>query len=196
MHGMINRGLQGFVHDYYGAKKWEEVCVAANLPFYSFETLVQYDDDVTSRLLETLCVILDRSKHDILEDFGTYVVTDERLLGIRRLLRFGGETYVDFLMSLEDVSARFKVAMPFLQAPTLTVEERTDKDYSVHYEYCKPGYGPVLLGLLRAMADDYEALVTIDHCEKLKGPVQRDRFDVRLHEKRWQRPLQIRRMVV
>lgn len=196
MHGMINRGLQSFVHDYYGARKWEETCVAADLPFYSFETLVHYHDDVTKRLLETLSVVLDRAKEDILEDFGTYVVTDERFLGIRRLLRFGGENYVDFLMSLEDVSARFKVAMPFLQVPSLMLEDQPDNVYSVHYEYTLPGYGPVLLGLLRAMADDYGALVTIEHHEKLKGPVQRERFDIRVHEGRWQRPSQIRRMVV
>lgn len=196
MHGMINRGLQSFVHDYYGAEKWEETCVAANLPFYSFETLVHYGDDVTRRLLETLSVVLDRAKEDILEDFGTYIVTDERLSGIRRLLRFDGETYVDFLMSLEDFSARLMIVVPFLQVPKLTLDQRPDNVYAVHYEYALPGYGAVLLGLLRAMADDYGALVTIEHHSKLKGPVQRDRFDVRLHEERWQRPSEIRRMVV
>lgn len=195
MHGMINRGLQSFVHDYYGARKWEEACIAADLPFYSFETLVHYEDDVTRRLLETLSVVLDRKKDDILEDFGTYVVTDKRLSGIRRLLRFGGETYVDFLMSLEDFSARFKVAMPFLEVPKLTLETRPDNVYVVRYEYARPGYGPVMLGLLRAMADDYGTLVTIEHRSKLKGPVQCDRFDIRLHEARWPRPAEIRRMV-
>jgi hypothetical protein len=196
MHGMINRGLQSFVHDYYGARKWEETCATANLPFYSFETLVLYEDDVTRRLLETLSVVLDRTKEDILEDFGTYVVTDERFQGIRRLLRFGGESYLDFLRSLEDLSARLKVAMPFLPAPNLALEELPDDVYSVHHEYSLPGYGPVLLGILRAMADDYGALVTIEHHVKLKGPVQRDRFDIRLHEECWQHPSRIWRMVV
>lgn len=196
MHGMINRGLQSFVHDYYGARKWEETCVAADLPFYSFETLVQYDDDITTRLLKTLSVVLDRSQADILEDFGTYVVTDERLSGIRRLLRFSGETYVDFLMSLEDFSARLMVAMPFLEVPKLSLEPRSDNIYAVHYEYSLPDYGPVILGLLRAMADDYGALVTIEHYSKSKGAIQRDRFDIRLLEPCWQRQTEIRRMVV
>lgn len=196
MHGFINRGLQSFVHDFYGARKWEETCVAANFPFYSFETLVHYENDVTKRLLETLSVVLERTSEEILEDFGTYVVTDERLSGIRRLLRFGGETYVDFLMSLEDFSARFKVSMPFLEVPKLHLEARPGNLYAVHCEYAMPGYAPVLLGLLRAMADDYGALVTIEHHTKLKGPVQRDRFDIRLHEERWQRPAEIRRLVV
>ena len=196
MHGMINRGLQSFVHDYYGAKKWEETCVAANLPFYSFETLVYYEDDVSKRLLEALSVVLDRAKEDILEDLGTYIVTDEQLSGIRRLLKFGGETYEDFLMSLDDFSARLKVAMPFLQVPTLTLDQLSDDVYAVHYEYTFAGYGPVLLGLLRAMADDYGALVTIEHYSKSKGPVQRDRFDIKVHQEHWQNPSKIRRMVV
>jgi hypothetical protein len=196
MHGMINRGLQSFVHDYYGAGKWEETCVVADLPFYSFESLVHYQDDVTKRLLETLCVVLERNKDEILEDFGTYIVTEERLSGIRRLLRFGGDSYVDFLMSLEDFSARLKVVLPFLEVPRLTVEPRPENVHCVHYEYAVPGYGPVLLGLLRAMADDYGVLVTIDHHSRSKGPIQRDRFDIKLHDELWQRPAGLRKMVV
>lgn len=196
MHGMINRGLQSFVHDYYGSAKWEQTCVAADLPFFSFESLVQYEDDISKRLLETLSVILDRDRDDILEDFGTYLVTDERLSGIRRLLRFGGETYADFLMSLEDFSARLKVVLPFLQVPTLTVEPRPGNIHSVHYDYAAPGYGPVLLGLLRAMADDYGTLVTIERHPVSSGPVQRERFDINLHKECWQRPAEIRRMAV
>ena len=196
MHGMINRGLQSFVHDYYGARKWEEICVAADLPFFSFESMLQYDDAVTRRMLETLSVVLDRHKEDILEDFGTYVVTDKRMSSIRRLLRFGGETYAEFLLSLEDVHARLKVAMPVLAVPKLGLELREEGAFVVHYEFTYPGYGCVLLGLLRAMADDYGALVIIEHHSRSKGAIERDRFEIRLLDPQWQKRAEIRRLVV
>ena len=158
--------------------------------------MVYYEDDVSKRLLETLSVVLDLAKEDILEDLGTYIVTDEQLGGIRRLLKFGGETYVDFLMSLDDFSARLKIAMPFLQVPTLTLDQRSDDVYSVHYEYTFSGYGSGLLGRLRGKGDDLGGLVNVRHYSKLKGPVQRDRFDIRVHQEYWQNPSKIRRIVV
>jgi hypothetical protein len=192
---MLNRGLQGFVHDFYGSDRWEEACLAADLPFFSFESMLHYDDDLTSRLLETLSIVLDRSKSEILEDFGTYVVSHEDLVPIRRLLRFGGETFVDFLHSLDDVHARMKVAMPNLEVPKLSLEVRGDDRFVVHYEFTKPGYGAVILGILRGMADDYGTLVTIEQISKSKGPLDREKMDIRLVDVRWRRTAEIRKMV-
>ncbi len=195
MHRMLNRGLQNFVHDFYGANRWEEACLAADLSFYSFESMLHYDDDLTARLLETLSIVLDRSKSDILEDFGTYVVSHENLAPIRGLLRFGGATFVDFLHSLDDVHSRMKVAMPTLEVPKLSLEVREKELYSVHYEFSKPGYWPVILGVLRGMADDYGTLVTIDKVSKTQGTLDRARMDIRLVDARWRRTAHIRRMV-
>jgi hypothetical protein len=192
---MLNRGLQNFVHDFYGSNRWEEACIAADLPFFSFESMLHYDDELTARLLETLSVVLERSKAEILEDFGTYVVSHENLASVRSLLRFGGETFVDFLHSLDDVHARMKIAMPMLEVPKLTLESRGVDLYSVHYEFSKPGYGAVILGVLRGMADDYGTLVTIDKVASSNGERDRARLDVRLVDARWRRTAQIRRMV-
>ena len=90
MHGMINRGLQHYVSSIFGPEVWETTCAEARLSFFNFETMLEYDDETTGRVLVALSQVLKRPTAEVLEDFGTYVVSEGELSPIRRLLRFGG----------------------------------------------------------------------------------------------------------
>lgn len=163
MHGLINRSIQRFLRDTYGAPLWLDVAAAADLPFTEFESMLTYEDALTGRVLAAAARRLDKTPEMLLEDIGTYLVSDPRNEGLRRLLRFAGIGYEDFLHSLDDLPDRARLAVPDLDLPTLELRQHSASRYSVTCRGRMPGFGHVLVGILRAMADDYGALVTLDH---------------------------------
>ena len=165
MHGLLNRSIQCFLRDTYGAPLWLAVARDAGVGPDGFEAMLQYDDALTYAVLDTAARHLDRSRETILEDLGTWLVTVQAL---RRLLRFGGVTFTDFLHSLEDLPGRGRLAVPDLDLPVLELSDLKADVYSLR---CKgyPGIGYVFMGVLRAMADDYGALVMLDLVEDGDG---------------------------
>lgn len=166
MHGLINRAVQSFVCATYGYSCWLRVTEAAELGFVEFEAMLVYDDDMTQRVLDYLCADLRRPRSEILEDLGTYLVSHPNMEGLRRLLRFGGVTYVEFLHSLDDLSDRARLAVSDLHLPALELVEVCPAEYQL---FCHPGlagYSSVMVGILRAMADDYGALVMLSHADQ------------------------------
>jgi hypothetical protein len=102
--------------------------------------------------------VLDKHPNALLEDIGTYLVTDPALEPLRRLLRFGGGTFAEFLVSLEELPDRARLAMPELEMPEITLSCRGRGPLHHRCALAGAGIGPLLLGALRAMADDYGAL--------------------------------------
>lgn len=182
MHGIINRGLQCFIRDIHGVDMWEETCEQAKLPFYNFESMLTYDDATTEDLLSSFGGLINRSRDDILEDFGTYIVSEQALTAARRLLKFGGGNYVEFLYSLNFVYDWAKLAVPDLDIPTMELVAHDARHFTLYARFQKRGFGAALLGLLRAMADDYKTLVIITHTRSILRHVDEDIFKVELHD--------------
>jgi hypothetical protein len=122
-----------------------------------------YEDEATERLVASAMQVLGRSRETLLEDMGTYLVSHPNAKSLRRLLRFGGTGFVDFLQSIEDLPARCRMAVPDLFLPDLVLEELGDDGFRLLVAPMIPGVGHVVVGLLRAMADDYGALAMLDH---------------------------------
>lgn len=162
MHGLINRSIQHFTRDTYGDEIWAAVAEAANIGVTSFEAMLYYDDQITLDLIATLAKLLDKSKDTVLEDLGTYLVSHPSSENLRRLLRFGGVDYLDFLHSLDDLADRAKLAVPDLDAPQLELLDAAQGQFTLICRSDHPEFAPVLIGVLRAMADDYGALVFLD----------------------------------
>lgn len=169
MHGLINRALQCFLRDAYGPATWAAVAREADLGFDSFEPMLTYDFELTEAALTTAARILNRPRETVLEDLGTYLVSHPNLEALRRLLRFGGMTFVDFLHSLEDLPERGKLAVPDLDLPMLEISDYGPEVFLLLCRSPMPGAGHVMMGLLRAMADDYGALVLLDHQGEMMG---------------------------
>ncbi len=162
MHGLINRAIQCFVADTYGDDRWAAAAQSAGISVEGFEPMLDYDDSVTDSLLDTVSQLLDKPDSVILEDLGTYLVSHETMRGIRRLLRFCGVNFVDFLHELEDLPARARLALPDLQLPDLELRAEAEGRYRLFVLSERRGWGDVMVGLLRAMADDYGALVLLE----------------------------------
>lgn len=163
MHGLINRAIERFVRDTYGRDIWGQVTRQADFDFTEFEAMLTYEPDVTTQVLDAVAHVLDRPEADVLEDIGTYLVSHPKVEALRRLLRFGGQTFTEFLHSLDDLPARARLAVSDLELPQLELREHGSEQFSLTCRGSRPGFGHVLVGLMRALADDYGALVLLDH---------------------------------
>jgi hypothetical protein len=161
-HGLINRAIQSFLRETHGAATWRRVTLEAGLGFDSFEPLLIYRRSETLAVIDAAARILDRPADSLLEDLGTFLVSNPHSDALRRLLRFGGVTFVDFLHSLEEVQGRGRLAVAELELPMLELDEAGPQIYRLRCRSNLPGSGHVLVGLLRAMADDYGTLAFLD----------------------------------
>ena len=169
MLGLINRSLQCFLRDSYGPVVWTQVAQRARLGFDDFEPMLRYEDNLTEQVIAAASLVLKRPRETVLEDLGTYLVSHPNVEALRRLLRFGGVGFVDFLHSLEDLPERGRLALPDLELPLLEVSDLENGDYLLRCAPMVQGVGHVMVGLLRAMADDYGALVLLEHGGGMAG---------------------------
>jgi hypothetical protein len=166
MHGLVNRAIERFVRDSYGRDVWIATIQRLDLGLTEFEAMMTYEPEITEQVLTAVGARLARGRDDLLEDIGTYLVSHPATEALRRLLRFGGVDYVEFLHSLDDLPERARLAVADLGLPVLELQDRGGGLYHLHIGLPK-GHdlrlGPVIVGLLRAMADDYGALALVEH---------------------------------
>ncbi|NSX54632.1 heme NO-binding domain-containing protein [Parasulfitobacter algicola] len=173
MHGLINCALERFVRDTYGSPIWADVIRASNIEIDTFEAMLSYKNNITFQILTALSQTLEKPPGEVLEDIGMYLVSHSNNEALRRLMRFSGVTFEDFLYSLDDLHDRARLAVPDLTLPDLELLEEVGGQFELLVRANMPGIGFVLMGVLRAMADDYGALVFLEHkgnvanCEKL-----------------------------
>jgi hypothetical protein len=163
MHGLINRSIQCFLRDTHGAAVWSRLVQEAGLAFDSFEPMLTYDPVLTDAVIDAAARVLDRPRDCLMEDLGTYLVSHPNVEALRRLLRFGGVNFTDFLHSLEDLPGRGRLALPDLDLPSLHLLDHGGDIFTLSCHSPIRGVGHVMIGLLRAMADDYGALVFLNH---------------------------------
>lgn len=166
MHGLINKSIQSFLSESFGVTTWHDIAhksgVAQQLGPDGFEAMELYDDSLTEAVLSAAVEVLRRPRDCLMEDLGTYLISNERLEALRRLLRFGGVSFTDFLYSLDDLQGRSSLAVPDLALPDLVVDEVGPGQFTLTCRCCGFGFGYVMVGILRALADDYGALAVLE----------------------------------
>jgi hypothetical protein len=162
MHGLVNRAMERFLRETFGAAAWQQIAARAGLPFDSFEALMIYDPALTHAVVAAAAQVLDRPLDTLMEDMGTWLVSHHSGERLRRLLRFGGVGFRDFLHSLEELPARARLALPDLKLPDMRLVDLGGREFTLSTTAPFPQAGYVLMGLLRAMADDYGSLVLLD----------------------------------
>lgn len=167
MHGLINRSLQSFLRDTYGADRWAQVAELACVQPEGFEAMLSYDDALTDQVLAAATETLNRPRDGLLEDLGMFLVALEPL---RRLLRFGGVNYVDFLQSLDELPDRARLAVTDIGLPDLELEAFGPTSFALRVGAGHSGFVPVFAGVLRAMADDYGAFALVDVADQTAEP--------------------------
>lgn len=167
MHGLILRAIQCFLRDIWGAAFWAALVQDLRLPTAGFEAMLTYDPHLAGQIIDAAALRLKRHRDGLLEDLGTYLVSHPRREPIRRLLRFGGAGFADFLHSVEDLPDRLRLAVPDLRLPVLALRQVDADRFTLTVGASLDGVSPadaaqVLLGLVRAIADDYGTLVLIE----------------------------------
>lgn len=162
MDALLLRSLQNYVLGTFGPAKWQEVCAIADQPSLTYEPMLRYEPGLSDRVADIVAQVLGRPVEAIWEDVGTYLVTSPDREGIRRLLRFGGVSFSDFLHSLEELPGRAKLALPDLDPPEVILDEFGPDRFELRCRSHLRGIQRVLMGVVTAMADDYGALCLID----------------------------------
>lgn len=162
MDALLLRLLQGYFRDTFGPLIWRAVCRRAELTIETFEPMLRYDVGLADRVAMHAAKTLGRPVEAVWEDMGTYLVTNPGHEGVRRLLRFGGIGFADFLHSLEEMPGRAQLAMPDLQLPEVMVTALGPDKFQLRCKSWVKGAPWILVGMLRAMADDYGTLCVID----------------------------------
>jgi len=166
MHGLLCRSVQGFLVHTYGEALWNAVVSETGLDRQGFEPFAEYDDELVFAVVGGAGRRLGKSCDQIVEDVGAYIVGIERF---RRLLRFGGADYEEFLHSIDELPERVRLVVPDLELPELRLRAAGPGRYEVtcvadHWCFCV-----LLAGILRTMADDYGSLALIE-----VGPSRRE----------------------
>lgn len=175
MDALLLRSLQGYVRDTFGVAVWQAVCRRLGLMVETFEPMLRYYSGIADRVAQGVADVLGRPVEAVWEDMGIHLVTNPRQEGVRRLLRFGGVSFTDFLHSLEEMPGRTRLAVADLQLPDLHLDELAPDRFEIRCQSPVKGLVRVLVGILTAMADDYGALCTIEQDEQ-----RRDRILVRV----------------
>ncbi|OAN69810.1 hypothetical protein A8B78_21430 [Jannaschia sp. EhC01] len=162
MHGMINRALQAFIVETYGKDVWAEVRTIADLRIDEFEAMLHYKDVLTLSCFKAVAQTMHQDEESVLEDLGTFLITHPPLDPLRRLLRFGGASFTEFVLSLDELADRGRMAIPDIEMPEIFVRQVDATQFELRARWKLPGVGAILLGALRAMADDYGALASLD----------------------------------
>lgn len=158
MHGLVNRSIEGFLRASYGPEIWQSVARTAGVDPEGFLTWSPTDDEVTIAMLRATAQKLRKSVGECLEDIGAWMTRQEE---IRRLLRFSGSDYTEFLESLRELPARIALVIPDMEIPGLSVTGDGDGSYVIRPGSRLPGFLRVTAGVIRGMADDYGALALI-----------------------------------
>jgi hypothetical protein len=161
MHGVVNRAIECFLRDTYTPAVWDDIVASARSPVRSFEPMLAYDPGVTARILSAAVIRIGKPRDALLEDIGIYIVSHPRYEALRRLLRFAGVTFEDFILSIDEIPGRARLALPDLEMVPMRVRALGSDRFRVCCGPGWPGFGHVLAGGIRAMADDYGALVTL-----------------------------------
>lgn len=161
MHGLVNKAIECFLRDTYGDGVWTDVSDAAGFDAGTFEAMLCYEDELTDALIGSASDRLDKPADELLEDLGTYIITNGRYEPLRRLMRFSGETFEEFLLSVDELPERTRLALPDLRLAPISVTPDGPNRFEICCGPGIPGFGSVLSGVIRAMADDYGSLVTL-----------------------------------
>jgi hypothetical protein len=161
MHGLVFLSVTSFCRDMYGSEVLGRVLQNSGVDQAQFEPMLSYEKAGLFRLMDGLSAELGKSHEDIAEDIGTYLVAHENCRAIRRLLRFAGHDFRDFIDGLDELPDRACLALPDLKLPEIDIAQTARQSFDISFGQCLPWFCHVMIGVIRAMADDYGTLVFI-----------------------------------
>ena len=162
MNGLTARALQSFIEKTYGQDMWSAVLTESQIDVPSFELMLSYPKSVTEPLLDAAATRLERATDEVLEDLGHFLVSHPDMKPLCRLLRFGGAAFADFVRSMGELPERARMVLPHATLPTIRPVDDGQGSWTIFCGRSPAGMVHVIRGAIRAMADEYGALATVE----------------------------------
>lgn len=162
MYGLINKAVRGLVLEIAGPDAWSRIRHAAQVEDDDFISMEGYDDAVTYRLVDAASEELGISPEAVLEAFGKYWVDYTADKGYGEIMNTAGSTLPEFLRNLDQLHSRVKLIFPNLIPPRFTVTDAEEGHLVLHYFSERKGLAPLVVGLLKGLAERFEQSITIE----------------------------------
>ncbi len=162
MYGLINTALRDMISTRFGEDQWQQVLQASGVPEDSFLTMRSYDDAITYDLAGAASEVLGAPLETCLELFGEYWIEETAGKSYGMLMDATGQNMVEFLENLNGLHDRITSTFLDYKPPSFRIEHIADNRYRLHYESTRKGFTPFVVGLLKGLAERFDAALTIE----------------------------------
>jgi hypothetical protein len=179
MYGLLNRAIEQLVVSLQGEPAWRAVCSHAGLVDAGFVSLQIYDDEITYRLLDAVSQRLNLPADQVLETFGRFWIRYTSEQGYGSMMSVGGHTLREFLGRLNTMHERVETVFPHMSLPLFRVGDIADGEYRLYYASTRTGLAPMVIGLVKGLAERFEQLVTVEWIHAKTAVDEEDVFVIR-----------------
>ncbi|MGV6840405.1 MAG: heme NO-binding domain-containing protein [Planktomarina sp.] len=161
MHALVFKGIRGFFVALHGHTVWAKIMQDNAISDEDIDLDRLAALDLAWAVLKTGADAVGQSLPQTLEAFGLYLTSHPNTYAVRRLMRFSGADFIEFLYALPDLAPRAAMAVPDLALPRIDVAD-IPGGVEVAVRDDVPGFEHILAGIIGGMADDYGALIHIE----------------------------------
>ena len=151
MQTLLDRAVSGFMRETYGADRWQAIVDRMAIG----EIAPGPEGSYFAHAMREAALSIAKPEDDLFEDLGAWLA---RLEPIRRLLRFSGSDFRDFVTRLDELPGRAHLVVPELQMPSMSIRQDDRCTVRIALLDAARGWDAIIGGILRGMADDYGAL--------------------------------------
>ena len=181
MYGLINQGLHDLAVQAGGENMWREIKATAGVDLEAFVGMHTYPDDVTYRLVEAASAVMNISSAEVLHAFGKHWILYTARRGYGAIFDTMGRTLPEFLANLDMMHARLSLSMPEMRPPSFVCEQVSDHQIRLEYWSERPGFGPMVIGLLEGLGEMYDLSVSVAQSIDRADGADHDEFVIDCH---------------
>jgi len=163
MYGLVNQAIRDLVIKTAGEQAWQTIRLHAGLQADTFVAMESYPDELTYRLVGSVCQALKMEPSAVLRAFGKHWIQYTAVEGYGALMDMFGSDYFEALTNINQLHARIGLSMPALSAPRFNIRRETATRCVVEYISHRQGLAPMMLGLLEGLAEKHQVTVAIEH---------------------------------
>lgn len=179
MYGIINQALKLHICEKYGAASWKKIQEQSGIDLSNFTSMQRYPDSMTYQLIQTGVEVLNITAEQLIEEIGYFWVFYMGTGGYKEIFTESGDDFLSFLQNLNYLHGRVKSILPALQPPKFECTDISATQLRLHYYSCRDGFSPMVLGLVKGLADWFKEPVRIKHILLKERGDDHDVFEIK-----------------
>ncbi|KAF5833462.1 hypothetical protein DUNSADRAFT_10217 [Dunaliella salina] len=166
VHGLLHSTFERFLLRVYGVDCHEKIAALdGRQPLEAapgansgcrpqhFEEKCPYADSLFFSHVRSTALVVHASEENVLYQYGHFFLQNAAEQGFCKLLSSFSNTFPGFLANLNNLHLHLSLGIPTLQTPDFRVEKVTSTSLELHYRSVRPGLGPMVEGLVHALAE-------------------------------------------